>query len=502
MIEVLVPIVVMSLVLFLGLLLLVAFIKRLYMATLKNEPYIEIGQGFSIWEKGYKQEDSEKPKQPIKALRIKDKNRNQHFIGTGTTRCGKSVLIAQMVCKSIRNGENIVLVDPKGDQNLISMVVKVAYESGRKKDIIIVNPIFPEQSARISPLSYAFKPEDRVNHIVASLESKGGKATEQFFLDIAYEVVLVIDTALTILNEIATGGNSWQSNRTVINIATIKKYVSWPMLKKLKEQLETVERQEPARVQEALANLSHVLSSPQEYFSKVSSTLRTTLTALSTGSVGEIMGKADHNEFIRRLEHNEGVILIVQTGALLTRKVAHMVGRLVVSMIQSFVGRRLAVGNKCTPALSLFIDEAASVMYPGIETLFSQSGQANCRVHCFMQSLADLETNVGESQARTILDCTNTKVFMSLNDPKTCEYVSDSAGTIIRLDHLYGGGLGSSVTSREMEKYRIKPEDVSMLKPRQFFMFNKEGIFYGKTNFEKGLEPEEIIKYPSTEVTL
>jgi conjugal transfer pilus assembly protein TraD len=488
-------IVVMSLVGFAVVLLASLFIKKLYNATLSTDSTMEVGQGFSIWEKGYQQRESEEPTENVISLKLKDKSRNQHMIGTGTTRCGKSVLIAQFICSEIRKGFNVCLCDPKGDQELLTMVVKAAYECGRKKDIIIVNPIFPQFSAKISPLSYSFRPEDRVNHIVASLESKGGKATEQFFLEIAYEIVLVIAMSLTVLQEL-------NGHHEVININTIRQYVTYNMLLNLKQQLEGSENIDKVKVGEVLGILSHVLSSPPEYFAKVSTTLRTTLTALSTGSVGQIMGKAEGNEFIRRLENDEGVILIVQTGSMLTRKVAHMIARLVVSMIQSFVGRRLAVGKKCTPPLSIFLDEAASVMYPGIEDLFSKSGQANCRVHCFMQSLADLDTNVGESQARTILDCTNTKIFMSLNDPKTCEYVSLSAGTITRLDHLYGGGLGGSITSREMEKYRIKPEDVSMLKPRQFFLFNKEGMYYGKTNYEKPLRPEQVIIFPNPEVTV
>lgn len=456
----------------------------------EGQQRINIGSGFSIWEKGFQPEYADKP-ESIKPLGIIDKNRNSHVMGTGTTRVGKSVLISQMVAQDIRLGNSCVIVDPKGDRELFTNIVQAAYEAGRKRNLILVTPIFPQYSAKISPLAYSFQPEERVHHIVSALESKDG-STDQFFLNIAYEITLVIDLSLSLLASL--GGY-----HGVINVSTIKRFVSHHALNELKKELEMAAHRDPQRVGEVKAALEQVLYSPADYFAKVSSTLRTTLTALSTGSVGEIIGKAETNDFIRRLESDEPVILIVQTGAMLARKAAHMIARMIISMIQSFVARRLAMGRKCTPPLSVYLDEAASLMYPGIEELFSKSGQANCKVHVFTQSIADYAALVGLERARTILDCTNTKIFMSLNDPETCEYVSKSAGTISRLDHIFGG-LGSSVTSREMEKYRIKPEDVSMLKPRQFFLFTKEGVFFGKTNFCRPPMPEELIKFPRVEV--
>ncbi len=80
----------------------------------------------------------------------------------------------------------------------------------------------------------------------------------------------------------------------------------------------------------------------------MSSSLRTVLTALSVGSVGKVIGKADANPFIEMLERGKRVILVIQTGSLLTRRTAHIIARVLLSMVQSFVGRVLAGGGAIT----------------------------------------------------------------------------------------------------------------------------------------------------------
>ena len=98
------------------------------------------------------------------------------------------------------------------------------------------------------------------------------------------------------------------------------------------------------------------------------------ITSLSSGSVGEIIGKDPANKFIERLEAEESVMLVVQTGSLLTRKTAHIMARVLLSMVQSFVGRVLASQNKIDPPLAVHVDEASNVLYFGIDDLFNKVG--------------------------------------------------------------------------------------------------------------------------------
>jgi hypothetical protein len=219
-------------------------------------------------------------------------------------------------------------------------------------------------------------PEELVSHVVSGI-----KAKEEFFINIAYETTLIIVLALQLFAKA-------RNQTPIINLSDIKDRASYTCLEDLKAELESLP--ESFEKSDVLASLTQILDSPKDYFSKISSSLRTTLTSLSTGNVGKIIGRAQSNEFIKRLEQDKRVILVVQTGSLLTRKTAHIVARVLISMIQSFIGRRYASGRQVSPPLAIYLDEASNLMYLGIEDLFNKAGGAGAWVHAFTQSIADL----------------------------------------------------------------------------------------------------------------
>ena len=114
-----------------------------------------------------------------------------------------------------------------------------------------------------------------------------------------------------------------------------------------------------------------------------------------------------------------------------------IVSRTLLSMIQSFIGRRyLSREDSVKPPLSIYIDEASNIIYPGIEDLFNKAGGAGVWIQAFTQSQADMEAEIGAERAKKILDNTNTKIFMRVNDVSTAEYISDYSGESRRYSPL------------------------------------------------------------------
>ena len=414
-------------------------------------------------------------------IELRDSDRKGHFFCFGTTRIGKTRLIELMIEQDIRKGYSVTFFDPKGDIEIFSKIVQVALEENRQNELCLITPIFPQNSARIDPLAYYYMPEEIVSHVVSGI-----KAREEFFINIAYETTLVIVLSLLLFAKV-------KGEKPELNFQAIKERASYQDLQNLKKQLETINTPE---AEEILATLNQVLASPQDYFAKVSSSLRTMLTALSTGSVGQIIGRAKANEFIKRLEENKRVILVVQTGSLLTRKTAHMVARVLISMIQSFVGRRYASGQKIDPPLCFYMDEASNLLYVGIEDLWNKAGGAGVWLHGFTQSIADLEAEIGRAFARKILDNANTKLFMRVNDPATADYIAEYSGVVKKFSPILS--LGGGITIREVEEPSIRPEDVLNLQVRDFYLFTFEGAFRGKV---AKVEPAYVdVKYPRVEV--
>jgi len=400
----------------------------------------------------------------VQDITLSDDYRKGHFGCFGTTRIGKTRLMENIIEQDIRKGYNVVVVDPKGDHPLFEKIVQVAIETGRLQDLMLFTPIFPQCSIKLDPLAYYYMPEEIVDHVVSGVQAK-----EEYFINVAYETTLVIVLAHLLFGEIA-------GEKPRLNIKLIKDRASYPDLVKLREELSAIEH---PKALEILSALDQILSSPPDFFSKVSSSLRTVLTSLTTGSVGKVIGTAKSNEFIRRFQDGKGVILVVQTGSMLTRKASHTVGRILVSMIQSLTGRLYASGNKFRPPLCVHIDEGQNILYLGIDEMFTKGGGANCWLHFYTQSIAEMELAVGPEATRSILDNINTWMFMKINCPETAKYVEDSAPIVNRFSPILSFGGGISV--REIDEPMIRADKVLQLKPREFIMVSYGAYYKGIT---------------------
>jgi len=86
-------------------------------------------------------------------LGVPDDDRKGHFWCFGTTRVGKTRCMEGIIEQDIRKGYSVVAIDPKGDIDLFSKIVQVAFDTGRHKDLIFVSPVFPQYSAILDPLA-------------------------------------------------------------------------------------------------------------------------------------------------------------------------------------------------------------------------------------------------------------------------------------------------------------------------------------------------------------
>ena len=134
-------------------------------------------------------------------------------------------------------------------------------------------------------------PEELVAHITAGV----AVGREPYFFSVAYEVSLVVVQALIILD----GENHTTPS---FNLNDIKNHISHQDLEQLKEKLDYIDHPE---AEQLCRDMQKILSTPPDYYSKVASSLRVALTELTSGNVGQIIGKADENRFIKRLEQGQ-----------------------------------------------------------------------------------------------------------------------------------------------------------------------------------------------------
>lgn len=393
-----------------------------------------------------------------------DSERGGHFGCLGTTGIGKTRLEESFVEQDIRKGYSVVAIDPKGDIEFFSKIVQVAAESGRLDELMLMTPIFPDMSIYLDPLADYYMEDELVNHVISGI-----KARDDFYVSVSNEVTQVIVAGLIKL--LRSQGAS-----ATISFADIKERLGFSDLEQFKETLRVLPGTE-----EICQSIEKICHGPgiADHFAKVSSSLRTMLSALTFGNVGRVIGKARTNEFVKRLQEGKRVILVVHTGSLLTPRASAIFGRVFVSMIQSMVGRFNASGLKLDPPLCMHIDEGHNVLYPGIQELFNKARSANLWINFYTQSNAQISAEIGPDLTRSIMDNINSWLYFRVNHADTAQHVEDSSPLVQRPEPIIS--VAGSVTLRLSDQRLVLRDRVMHLMPRWFY-FRSHGHWYkGKT---------------------
>lgn len=422
----------------------------------KKETGLHIGKGYAL---------DDYTKQNFLDIFQKDANRRGHTLVFGTTRVGKTRLVENGLIQDIRSGKNVVIIDPKIDIELFSRVFEIASSCGREHEITLINSLTPNMSAKINPFANYYTPEEPISHIMATVPS-----TDEFFYNVAYDTTTVIVRGMIKLR-LEAGMDKY------FNLDDFMKWLPYGKFQELKDRLSNFKDKDSELI---IGQIDDILDSGAEYFNKVSKTLKSAIIQLTLGNTGEVIARAKTNEFLDRLEQGKGAILFVQSAALLQPRAAFMLGRVIVSMIQSLVGRFYASGRKFEIPLVLYLDEFSNIVYNGIDDMFNKAGGCNCYIMALTQSPADVVAVIGEDKARKIFDNTNTKIFMRVNDTASAQNLTIYGGTKYRNTvqlNLHGGLRGT-----EVEEDVIREVDLLRLENREFFYFGFEGVFKGKTD--------------------
>lgn len=111
---------------------------------------------------------------------------NSHLQVFGTTRMGKTRLMAFIERQLIEKGDHVLLFDPKGSkgQEIIAWTMQYANQCGRLDDTVYISPSFPDISQKLNPVF------GMVNEEISSTIENMIEADEQFYTDIANEITL------------------------------------------------------------------------------------------------------------------------------------------------------------------------------------------------------------------------------------------------------------------------------------------------------------------------
>ena len=410
-----------------------------------------------------------------------------HVLIGGTTRSGKTRLLEVILSEAIRGPGTVIVIDPKGDAELLIRAAAEARRAGRQ--FAFFSPAYPDESASFNPLSMCESTTELAARVQALMPGGGGMTKgDPFFTEYPLAVVEKIGAAQKAV------GERWTIE--ALNAATtlvppfehlLARYLArhvggrgdrdLPELESLIAEYRLRQAGERDRLADALID-DH--EKPRDHFVQVTANLVPAFRGVTGGKMDGLLSSRDPDLTWDGVVEARKVVYFAMS-SLMFGEVANRIGRVILQDLIGFLGRRYARDDprKMTP-LTILIDEFSNVAYPGFIDALNKGGGARASIMLAMQSLADPEAAMGKDGTQRVLDNLNTRVWFRLTDDATAKLAVEGLGTTSvgreTISHSlnFGGDRATSAGARGGMQYvdrsLVRPEWVTGLPRGEAFV--------------------------------
>lgn len=389
-----------------------------------------------------------------------------HVLIGGTTRSGKTRLLEVILAEAIRGAGTVIVIDPKGDADLLARAATESFDQGR--DFAFFSPAFPEQSKSFNPLGMCETPSELAARIQALMPGGGAMSGDPFFTEYPLAVAERLATAQEAV------GERWSIER-LNAVATlvppleslIARYLHGVVLKlggPMPALADLIEAYGKSQQRDLLADaLIDDYNKPRDHFLKVTANLVPAFRGVTGGDMTRLLSSEQPVLTWDRIIEKRTVVYF-SMNSLMFGEVSNRIGRVVLQDLIGFLGRRYAYQDPAGMSpLFILIDEFSNVAYPGFVDALNKGGGAAANFVLAMQSLADPEATMGRDGTQRILDNLNTRIWCRLADDETAKLATESLGmmNVSREDisyHLsFGGDKEIGGATRGVLQYTEKP---------------------------------------------
>lgn len=396
---------------------------------------------------------------------INQSNRNSHECVFGMTRVGKTRFMSIKVNQDIRNGDAVLVIDPKGDLEVLQDIYCAALSVGRLNDLKIIHLGFPELSAKYNPLASFSNVGEVASRITGAMSASG---EGQQFKDFAWQYLNIVARCLYELGE-------------KINYKTIAFYIKRPevlMITYVDRVFPNIEPGYLSDVQEiidehnsrvdkdgnpvppikrSLAIKRYLTTYIETHASGGSAKglmdsivvplynaamLDKTYYDKITASVGPVLDKINQTQAQEvfswenafglpevRLEDiiKRKQIVYIGLDSLTNKEMAEAVGQAIISDLVSLCGRLYSASSEVPIGLDLYCDEFSNIVRDEFVNLLNKAGGAGIRVTALTQTVNDLGAAMGGNQdkAKMLLGNFGTMSMLRVSN-------EDTASTLTR----------------------------------------------------------------------
>ena len=307
-----------------------------------------------------------------------------HVLIGGTTRSGKTRLLEVILSEAIRGPGTVIIIDPKGDAELL---MRAASQARRmKRDFAFFSPAFPEQSATFNPFSTCRTTTELASRVQALMPGGGAMARDPFFTEYPLAIIERLGAAQKAVGETWTieGLNAVTTLVPPLE-ALIARYLYEVVLEgeeALPPLAELTQSYEALGKRDLLADaLLDDWGKPRDHFQKVTANLTPAFRGVTGGPMGRLLSSTDP-ELTWEGIVQERKIVYFSMNSLMFSEVSNRIGRVILQDLIGFLGRRYAYDDpaKMTP-VTILIDEFSNVAYPGFIDALKQGGRSAGQLH-------------------------------------------------------------------------------------------------------------------------
>jgi hypothetical protein len=389
----------------------------------------------------------------------------------GATRSGKSVALKLLASQAIRKGYGLILIDFKPDFDLYRTVRHEAKAMGREDGYIFFSPnmgavdpdnpggVFPPSSATYNPLMKGSQ-EEIVSRVLRSIsEFDKGSGGDRYWEDIKEDILDAIIGCLMGMDKPFNYADMW----TAISSEDAMNYII-----------------ENTRNYQARAKLNEIYRQlTGEAGDRVRLQYKGTQVALGYYAISEVAPflnsyepAIDLHDVITRQQ-----ILHVALSQQLAQKTASGTAKLLLSDLNSVVGRILTTVGRLDTRFVVIIDEFGCSIFKGIEDLFNKSAGAGVSLVIAHQSLSDIDFKAGAEMRNIIMDNTRSKIYFSQTGSAGPKFFSEICGKCYRQKGKYKEY--SVFNPFVFFERNVRQEETALVEPH--YLTNLEDInFYAK----------------------
>jgi len=403
-------------------------------------------------------------------LFLKQSQRNSHAVVFGMTRVGKTRLMSILVNQDIRNGEAVLVIDPKGDLELMQDMYCACRTAGRLADFKVLHAGMPEVSAKYNPLKNYTNISEVATRITSAIQAEGeGKQ----FQDFAWKFLNIVATCLEEMNEpISYKSLSFFVTRPKqLLLAYCDKILprkdpnylhkveeilmdNGPKIDKRGRPAEPMTRAGAAREYIAqyiesvisegdltalhdsiIADLYHAAQIGEEYYGKITASLGPVFDKINKTPAGEVFSWQNNfglpeialHDLIKRKQ-----VVYIGLDSMSNKAMSEAVGQAVIADLISLCGRLYKTSTGSRDGLCLHTDEFSELVRDEFVTLLNKAGGAGIKVTAYTQTVNDLGAIFGNNsdKPKMLLGNFGTTVMMRVANQDTARTFTDCLETI------------------------------------------------------------------------